>query len=92
MVWRRRFSFQFKRQVVLAFEKVARRCPDWRVSKPFTASHPDADSEVRAGQFDNEVVDAVRTAEYEIKIAEVERKVGQRTMEVAFLKKARWVR
>jgi hypothetical protein len=35
-------------------------------------------------------VDAVRIAEYEGKIAELERKVGQLTMEVDLLKKGAW--
>ena len=34
----------------------------------------------------DEVVDAIRIAEYETKIAELERKVGQLTMEVDLLK------
>ena len=40
-----------------------------------------------AGQLTDEVVDAVRIAEYEGKIAELERKVGQLTMEIDLLKK-----
>ena len=40
-----------------------------------------------AGELTDEVVDAVRIAEYEIKIAELERKVGQLTMELDLLKK-----
>ena len=40
-----------------------------------------------AGELTDEVVDAVRIAEYESKIAELERKVGQLTMEVDLLKK-----
>jgi transposase len=38
------------------------------------------------GELTDEVVDAVRIAEYEGKIAELERKVGQLTMEVDLLK------
>jgi transposase-like protein len=41
-----------------------------------------------AGELTDEVVNAVRIAEYECKIAELERKVGQLTMEVDLLKKA----
>ena len=40
-----------------------------------------------AGELTDEVVDAVRIAEYQSKIAEPERKVGQLTMEVDLLKK-----
>ena len=40
-----------------------------------------------AGELTDEVVDAVRIAEYENKIAELERKVAQLTMEVDLLKK-----
>jgi transposase len=40
-----------------------------------------------AGELTDEVVDAVRIAEYESKIAELESKVGQLTMEVDLLKK-----
>jgi transposase-like protein len=39
------------------------------------------------GQLSDEVVDAMRIAEYEGKIAELERKVGQLTMEIDLLKK-----
>jgi transposase-like protein len=44
------------------------------------------------GQLTDETVDAVRIAEYEGKIAELERKVGQLTMEVDLLKKGRLAR
>jgi transposase-like protein len=40
-----------------------------------------------AGEFTDEVAEAVRVAEYERKIAELERKVGQLTMEVDLLEK-----
>ena len=39
-----------------------------------------------AGEFTDELAEAVRIAEYEHKIAELERKVGQLTMEVDLLK------
>src|ERR1700756_5460446 len=46
-----------------------------------------------AGEFTDELAEAVQVAEYERKIAELERKVGQLTMEVDLLKKgARWAR
>jgi transposase len=40
-----------------------------------------------AGEFTDELAEAVHVAEYERKIAELERKVGQLTMEVDLLKK-----
>jgi hypothetical protein len=40
-----------------------------------------------AGEFTDELAEAVHIAEYERKIAELERKVGQLTMEVDLLKK-----
>jgi transposase len=40
-----------------------------------------------AGEFTDEMAEAVHIAEYERKIAELERKVGQLTMEVDLLKK-----
>ena len=40
-----------------------------------------------AGEFTDEVAEAVRIAEYERKIAELERKTGQLTIEVDLLKK-----
>jgi transposase-like protein len=42
-----------------------------------------------AGQLTDEVADAARIAEYEAKVAALERKVGQLTMEVDLLKKER---
>jgi transposase-like protein len=43
--------------------------------------------EYEAGEFTDEVAEAVRVAEYERKIAKLERNVGQLTMEVDLLKK-----
>jgi transposase-like protein len=40
-----------------------------------------------AGEFTDELAEAVHIAQYERKIAELERKVGQLTMEVDLLKK-----
>src|ERR1700674_4666502 len=40
-----------------------------------------------AGEFTDELAEAVHVAEYERKIAELERKVGQLTMEVDLLQK-----
>ena len=83
MARHRSFSFEFKHQVVLDFlegregmRELARkhsRSPNLirlRVQK------------YEAGELTDEVVDAVRIAEYEGKIAELKRKVGQLTMEV----------
>jgi transposase len=42
-----------------------------------------------AGEFNDELAEAVHAAEYEHKIAELERKVGQLTMEVDRSKKGR---
>jgi hypothetical protein len=42
-----------------------------------------------AGEFTDELAEAVYIAQYERKIAELERKVGQLTMEVDLLKKGR---
>ena len=87
MARHRRFNLEFKRQVVLDFlEK--RVCGNWRAS--ITCRAICSVMWIRkyeAGQLTDEVVDAVRIAEYEGKIAELERKVGQLTMEVDLLKK-----
>jgi len=89
----RRFSFEFKRQVVLEVleERVGLR--------EMARKHIISRSLIRhwiqkyeTGQLTDEL-DEVRIAEYEGKIAELERKVGQLTMEVELLKKgARWAR
>jgi len=44
---------------------------------------------LEAGELGDDLADAARIAEYEGKIADLERKVGQLTMEVDFLKKAK---
>ena len=41
----------------------------------------------KAGEFNDELAEALHVAEYERKIAELERKVGQLTMEVDLLKR-----
>jgi transposase len=91
MARHRRFSFEFKRQVVLDVlqERVGLR--------EMARKHGISRSLIRqwiqkyeTGQLTDEL-DEVRIAEYEGKIAELERKVGQLTMEVDLLKKgARW--
>jgi transposase len=42
---------------------------------------------LEAGELSDDLAEAERLAEYESKIAELERKVGKLTMEVDFLKK-----
>jgi transposase len=90
----RRFSFEFKRQVVLDF--LEGRAELRGLARQHSLSRHLIRlwiQKYEAGQLNDEVVDAVRIAEYETKIAELERKVGQLTMEVDLLKKgARWVR
>jgi transposase-like protein len=93
MARHRRFSFEFKRQVVLDVleERVGLR--------EMARKHSISRSLIRqwiqkyeTGQLTDEL-DEVRIAEYEGKIAELERKVGQLTMENDLLKKgARWTR
>lgn len=92
MARHRSFSFEFKRRVVsdilergVAMREIARQ-------------HSLARNLIRrwiekyeAGQLTDEVANAGRIAEYEVKIAALERKVGQLTMEIDLLKKsARW--
>src|SRR5215469_8214396 len=93
MARHRRFSFEFKRQVVLDVleERVGLR--------EMARKHNISRSLIRqwiqkyeTRQLTDEL-DEVRIAEYEGKIAELERKVGQLTMENDLLKKgARWAR
>jgi transposase len=88
MARHRSFSFEFKRQVVTDFlegragmHELARR---HNLSRNLIRLWI---QKYEAGELTDEVVDAVRMAEYESKIAELERKVGQLTMEVDLLKK-----
>ena len=88
MARHRRFSLEFKRQVVLDF--LERRMGLRELARKHNLSRNLLSQWVRkyqAGQLTDEVVDAVRMAEYEGKIAELERKVGQLTMEIDLLKK-----
>ena len=83
MARHRRFSFEFKRQVVLDF--LEKRMGLREVARKHSLSRNLIRQWIRkyeAGQLTDEVVDADRIAEYEGKIAELERKVGQLTMEV----------
>ncbi len=89
MARHRSFSFEFKRQVVLStFSKVGEGM------RELARKHSLSRNLLRlwvqkyeAGELTDEVVDAARIAEYEGKIAELERAVGQLTMEVDLLKK-----
>jgi len=88
MARHRRFSLEFKRQVVLDF--LERRMGLRELARKHNLSRNLLSQWVRkyeTGQPTDEVVDAVRIAEYEGKIAELERKVGQLTMEIDLLKK-----
>ncbi len=88
MARHRRFSLEFKRQVVLDF--LEKRMGLRELARKHNLSRNLLSQWVRkyeTGQLTDEVVDAVRIAEYEGKIAELERKVGQLTMEVDLLKK-----
>jgi transposase-like protein len=88
MARHRSFSFEFKRQVAQDFlegragiHELARR---YNLSRNLIRLWI---QKYEAGELTDEVVDAVRIAEYENKIAELERKVGQLTMELDLLKK-----
>ena len=88
MARHRSFSFEFKRQVAEDFlegragmHELARR---YSLSRNLIRLWI---QKYEAGELTDEVVGAVRIAEYENKIAELERKVGQLTMEVDLLKK-----
>jgi transposase len=93
MARHRRFNFELKRQVVLdvleervGLREVARKhCISRSLIRQWIQKY-------ESGQLTDEL-DEVRIAEYEGKIAELERKVGQLTMENDLLKKgARWAR
>ena len=88
MARHRRFSFEFKRQVVLDF--LEQRVGVRELAHKHNLSRKLLRQWVQkyaTGQLTDEVVDAARIAEYEGKIAELERKVGQMTMEIDLLKK-----
>ncbi len=88
MARHRSFSSEFKRRIAQEFldgragmHELARRHNLSRnLIRLWVRKH-------EAGEFNDEVAEAVRVAEYERKIAELERKVGQLTMEVDLLKK-----
>lgn len=88
MARHRSFGSQFKRQVAREFldgraglHELARRYSLSRnLIRLWVRKYED-------GEFNDELAEAVHSAEYERKIAELERKVGQLTMEVDLLKK-----
>jgi transposase len=79
---------EFKRQVVLDF--LEKRMGLRELARKHNLSRNLLSQWVQkyeTGQLTDEVVDAMRIAEYEGKIADLERKVGQLMMEVDLLKK-----
>ena len=90
MARHRSFSTEFKRQ--LAKEFLDGRAGLHELARRYSLSRNLIRLWVRkyeAGEFTDEMAEAVQVAEYERKIAELERKVGQLTMEVDLLKKGR---
>src|SRR5713226_8559555 len=88
MARHRSFSSEFKRQ--LAKEFLDSRAGLHELARRHSLSRNLIRLWIRkyeAGEFTDEMAEAVRIAEYERKIAELERKVGQLTMEVDLLKK-----
>ena len=88
MARHRSFSFEFKRQLVsdilegrVGLREMARQHSLSRNLIRLWIEKYEAD------QLTDEVADAARIGEYEAKIAALERKVGQLTMEVDLLKK-----
>jgi transposase len=87
MARHRSFSSEFKRQ--LAREFLEGHAGMHELARRYGLSRNLIRLWVRkyeAGEFTDEMAEAVRIAEYEHKIAELERKVGQLTMEVDLLK------
>jgi transposase-like protein len=88
MARHRSFSSEFKRQISREF--LEGRAGMHELARRYSLSCNLIRLWVRkyeAGEFTDELAEAVRMAEYERKIAELERKVGQLTMEVDLLKK-----
>jgi transposase len=94
MARHRRFTLEFKRLVVLDF--LEKRQGLRELARKHNLSRNLLSQWIRkyeTGQLTDQIADAHRIAEYEGKIAELERKVGQLTMEIDLLKKgARWAR
>ena len=85
-----RFSSEFKRQISREF--LDGRAGMHELARRYSLSRNLIRLWVRkykAGEFTDELSEAVQIAEYERKIAELERKIGQLTMEVDLLKKGR---
>ena len=88
MARHRSFSSEFKRQ--LSREFLEGRAGMHELARRYSLSRNLIRLWIRkyeAGEFTDELAEAVRVAGYERKIAELERKVGQLTMEVDLLKK-----
>ena len=88
MARHRRFSSEFKRQISREF--LEGRAGMHELARRYSLSRNLIRLWIRkyeAGEFTDELAEAVRIAEYERKIAELERKVGQLTVEVDLLKK-----
>ena len=88
MARHRSFSSEFKRQISREF--LEGRAGRHELARRSSLSRNLIRLWVRkyeAGEFTDELAEAVHVAEYERKIAELERKVGQLTMEVDLLKK-----
>lgn len=88
MARHRSFSSEFKRQISREF--LEGRAGMHELARRYSLSRNLIRLWVRkyeAGEFTDELAEAVRIAEYELKIAELERKVGQLTMKFDLLKK-----
>ena len=88
MARHRSFGSEFRRQV--SRELLEGRAGMHELARRYSLSRNLIRLWVRkyeAGEFTDELAEAVQIAEYERKIAELERKVGQLTMEVDLLKK-----
>jgi transposase len=88
MARHRSFSSEFKRQIAKEFldgraglhELARRHSLSRNLIRLWIRKYED-------GEFNDELAEAVHAAQYERKIAELERKLGQLTMEVDLLKK-----
>ena len=88
MARHRSFSSEFKRQISREF--LEGRAGMHELARRYSISRNLIRLWIRkyeAGEFTDELAEAVRIAEYERKVAELERKGGQLTMEVDLLKK-----
>jgi transposase-like protein len=88
MARHRRFGSEFKRQISKEF--LDGRAGLHELARRHSLSRNLIRLGIRkyeAGEFTDDLAEAVHIAQYERKIAELERKVGQLTMEVDLLKK-----